>query len=62
MTDITIYAADGTVLMTAPVTSGCEWEQKLMTTDKVTLSWQDADIRQIPMGSYIVNPLQRYYL
>lgn len=64
MTDITIYAADGTVLTTAPVTSGCEWEQKLMTTDKVTLSWEEDDIQLIPMGSYIVNPLnaQRYYL
>lgn len=62
--NITIYNPDGTTLMTAPVTSSAELSQTLMSDDTVSLSWYDTSSTLIPMGAYVVCPLnsERYYM
>ncbi|MBR6251960.1 MAG: hypothetical protein IKR17_12330, partial [Bacteroidales bacterium] len=44
MNDITIYAADETALMTAPITEAAVHEENLMQDDKVSLKWNAGNI------------------
>lgn len=61
--EIVIYDVDGSVILTAPLTKSAEWECKVMTSDQVTLSWVDAEQVTIPMGAFVINPINnlKYY-
>lgn len=69
MTDITIYNPDGSVWRRVPVTENAKWEQEIMKSDMITLSWNGGSCDKIKMGCYILNPytggkytiLEHYY-
>ena len=62
ISDITIYAPDGTILMTVPLQSNAEAAEELMRADYVQLSWNAASGDVLPAGAYIMWNGEKYSL